>query len=161
MIIKLTKKIKLFVYFIIFLYYPIVYFTVYLPIIVPRLQFWNHIPIWILILFFGIYSLIIIFIGFFSSQKIILINTIMLSMISELFSITMAILKMPGFLKNNVIEAYYSNEGYLTEISLEFSIYFVSILLLFEIGYLISYIIKRYCSKTKKTWNISSDTPKN
>jgi len=82
-----------------YLLFPLLYFTVYLPLIVPRLAGWHRIPYGITISLGAIYLLVVAAVGVGRSHKTILLHALGLAGSIHVFIFIVSRLQMPGFLK--------------------------------------------------------------
>ena len=134
---NIMKKLKIILIFFGHFYFPLLYFILYLPIILPKLDSWHKIPMWIPITIIAIYTIILLFIGFISSQIKILIYSISIILIIEFFSFLFTYLRLPCFKKGNM---------FLENIHLfffRFILLIITTLFILEMGFLISYFINR------------------
>lgn len=80
-------------------YWPIAYFGIYLPLIVPSLDHWTRIPLWILFLICLGFAIVLISMGKWYSTKANLLHALGLHVSLLLFLSLLAKLVMPGFKK--------------------------------------------------------------
>jgi hypothetical protein len=83
-----------------YVYWPLLYFGVYIPFIIPRLHQWRQIPFWVtwpaILGFIGL----LIACGMRRTHKAILIHAFGLALFLALFIFAMSRLNMPSFLKS-------------------------------------------------------------
>jgi hypothetical protein len=82
-------------------YWPLLYFGIYLPLIVPRLNQWEHIPYWLIIGSIMGFIVVVAKLGSRSIQRAIIFHAIGISIFVELFLFFMVYLGMPGFRNPN------------------------------------------------------------
>ena len=84
----------------VYVYWPLLYFTVYVPFIIPRLNTWNQIPF--LVTGFGIFGFVALLAacGMRKTHKSIFIHSFGVALFLEVFIFAMSRLSMPGFLKS-------------------------------------------------------------
>ena len=80
-------------------YCPLIYLTVYIPLVLPRLDHWSHIPFWILMPLIIGFVIIIAAFGIRRSHRSILINSFGIALVLQAFSFSLSRLHMPGFHK--------------------------------------------------------------
>jgi len=81
-------------------YWPLLYFAVYLPFIVPRLDQWKYIPFWIPGLEIIGFIVVLAALGMSSSHKSILFHAFGISLFLQVSIFAMSRLHMPSFLKS-------------------------------------------------------------
>jgi hypothetical protein len=82
-----------------YLYWPVVYFAVYLPFILPRLPAWDHIPAAIVAAVLGGYVTVLVAAGRALDHRRIVLHTVGIAVSIYAFSLVMASLSAPAFLK--------------------------------------------------------------
>lgn len=85
-----------------YVYWPAAYFGIYLPFIIPRLDQWRQIPIWIPIVLALGFIFALVNLGMRSSTKTNLIHAISIWASMLLFMFLMAKFVMPGFKKSTI-----------------------------------------------------------
>jgi hypothetical protein len=85
-------------------YWPIAYFGVYSTLIVPNLDRWKHIPIWIVIVIGLVFAVVVISMGRHHSAKANFLHALGIQITLLLFLFLMAKLVMPGFKKAEPVE---------------------------------------------------------
>jgi hypothetical protein len=83
-----------------YVYWPLLYFAVYTPFIVPRLNQWQCTPFWITWPTIVGFIAILVASGMKRSHKSILIRAFSLSLFLQGFIFAMSRLHMPSFLKS-------------------------------------------------------------
>jgi len=83
-----------------YVYWPLLYFTVYMPFIVPRLGGWRNIPFWITWPAIVGFIALLAACGMRRSHKAILIHSFAVALFLQVFIFAMSRLHMPGFLKS-------------------------------------------------------------
>ncbi len=81
-------------------YWPLLYFGVYMPLVVPRLHQWSHIPFWITWIAFIGFILVLAASGMREHHKSILIHAFGIALFRQAFVFAMPRLHMPSFLKS-------------------------------------------------------------
>jgi methylmalonyl-CoA mutase cobalamin-binding domain/chain len=82
-----------------YVYWPLLYFAVYIPFIVPRLNHWQHIPFWITWPPIVGFIVVLVACGMKRSHKSILVRAFALALFLQGFIFVMSQLNMSGFLK--------------------------------------------------------------
>jgi len=78
-------------------YWPLLYFAAYLPLIVPKLAYWKHIPLWIFLAsVFGFVALLA-GVGATHKTKANLFHAIGITVLLHLFLFILRGLSLPGF----------------------------------------------------------------
>lgn len=83
-----------------YVYWPLLYFVVYMPFVVPRLDRWHHIPFWITWLAIIGFISILAACGVRKSHRAICFHAFGMSFFLQGFIFAMSRLSMPGFLKS-------------------------------------------------------------
>jgi len=83
-----------------YIYWPVAYFGVYLPFVVPSLGRWKQIPVWIPIIMGLGFVLILVSMGIHNSQKANFLHAIGIQISLLFFLFLMVKLVMPGFKKS-------------------------------------------------------------
>ena len=123
-----------------YIYWILLYFLIYLPLIIPRLSVWNNIPYIILILPIILFNILIASLGCNLSQKSIILNSIGNIIVIELFILTCSLFNLPAFKKsfegNAVIDV-------LKHVLFLFVLLFIN----YEIGYLLKRLIYKILAR--------------
>ncbi len=120
-----------------YVYWPLLYFAVYLPVIVPRLDQWHRIPILITWIVFLGFIVVLGALGFKTSHKAIVLHAFGIACFTEGFFFAMSAFSMPAFLKS--YEA-----GFLPDAMLDIPITAIIITVLAEAGHYIAILRERY-----------------
>jgi hypothetical protein len=83
-----------------YVYWPLLYFGVYLPFIVPELTQWNRIPFWIVWPPIIGFIVVLISLGIRRSHKLILIHSFGIALFLQILTFALSRFQMPGFLKS-------------------------------------------------------------
>jgi hypothetical protein len=94
-----ARRSKLIFMILVYAYRPAAYFGIYLPFIVPRLDQWNQIPLWIPIVLVVGFIYVLANLGMRSSTKGNILHAVVISVANSLFLVLLALLNMPGFKK--------------------------------------------------------------
>jgi len=113
-----------------YLFFPLLYFTIYLPFIIPRLNEWHRIPFLIMRLTIIAYVIILAGFGIKNSHKTIVIHAFGISCFIHVFMFTMSVLRMPSFLKSY-------ESGFLPEAIPSIVILGIAVALLAEAGHVV------------------------
>ncbi|OGX33584.1 MAG: hypothetical protein A3I43_01305 [Omnitrophica WOR_2 bacterium RIFCSPLOWO2_02_FULL_50_19] len=111
-----------------YVYWPLLYFAVYLPVIVPRLDQWHHIPSWFTWSVLLGFVVVLGALGVKTSHKAIALHAFGIACFLQGFIFAMSRLNMPSFLKS--YEA-----GFLPDAILPIFIVATIIAVLAEVGH--------------------------
>ncbi len=99
-----TDRGKLAITLLAYAYWPIAYFGVYLTLIVPNLDRWKHIPVWIVIVIGVGFAVVVVSMGRHHSAKTNFLHALGIQVTLLFFLFLMAELVMPGFKKSEPVE---------------------------------------------------------
>lgn len=121
-------------------YWPLLYFGVYLPFIVPRLDGWHHIPFWITWPAMLAFIVILAALGTRCTHKAIILHAFGIAFFLQAFIFTMSKFHMPSFLKS--YEARLFSHAILPILSLV-----VVVIAMGEVGHLVMRFKQRTSNK--------------
>ncbi|MCK5113596.1 MAG: hypothetical protein KAR11_02390 [Phycisphaerae bacterium] len=127
-----------------YVYCPLLYFTIYLPCIVPRLEGWRQIPPWITWTTVVGFIIVLTALGIRRSHKSICIHAFGIALFLEVFVFAMSRLHMPSF--NKSYEA-----GFLPDAILPILILGIVITVLGEAGRFVAELKRRIFDFNKAT----------
>jgi len=82
-----------------YLYWPALYLAVYLPLVMPRLPEWDHVPVAFVGTILGGYVVLLMAAGRALDHRRIALHAIGIAVSVDLFSLVMSALRTPAFLK--------------------------------------------------------------